>query len=88
MKTNISEFPTHPLPHVPVPQEPQRTRVQPTVFVYEKQQWEYKVLNKEASGETALTEDELNGFGKDGWELVGVVPLAGTVQFFFKRLRN
>lgn len=88
MKTNISEFPTHPLPHVPAPQEPQRTHVQPTVFVYEKQRWEYKLINKDTTGEARLTEDELNALGKDGWELVGVVPLGDAVQFFFKRLRS
>jgi hypothetical protein len=88
MSTNISEFPKHPLPHVPQPQEPQRAHVQPpTVFVYEKPGWEYKVVSKSTVDEPPLTEDELNALGKDGWELVGVVPLTATVQFYFKRVR-
>src|SRR5262245_8687942 len=44
MRQNVNEFPKHPLPHVPAgPQEPQRPHVQPpTVFVYEREHWEYK----------------------------------------------
>jgi hypothetical protein len=33
-----------------------------------------------------LTQGELNALGKDGWELVGVVALSNTVQFYFKRI--
>jgi hypothetical protein len=58
------------------------------VYVYEKQGWEYKVVSKNAADETLLSEDELNALGVSGWELVGVVPLAGKVQFFFKRVRT
>jgi hypothetical protein len=85
MKTNISEFPKHPLPHVPT--EPQRPQLQPpTVFVYERQGWEYKVISR-APDQAPLGQDELNGLGKDGWELVGVVPVSDTVQFYLKRIR-
>jgi hypothetical protein len=88
MKPNIAEFPKHPLPHVPPPQQPQPARVQPpTVFVYEKQEWEYKVVSKDAA-DARLTEDDLNALGKDGWELVGVVPLPNGVQFYLKRVRR
>lgn len=86
MKTNVSEFPKHPLPHVP-PTEPPRPHAQPpTVFVYERQGWEYKVVSREAD-QAPLGQDELNALGKDGWELVGVVPVSHTVQFYLKRLR-
>jgi hypothetical protein len=89
MKTNIDEFPKQPLPHVTPPQEPQRPHVQPpTVFVYQKQGWEYKVVSKNSAGDALLTEDELNALGKDGWELVGVVPLTSKVQFYLKRVRG
>ena len=87
MKTEISEFPKHPLPHTPP--EPQRPQMQPpTVFVYEKQGWEYKVVSKKTSVEALPTEDELNALGKDGWELVGVVPVSNAVQFYLKRVRS
>ena len=89
MKTNIDEFPKQPLPHIPPPQEPQRPRVQPpAIFVYENQGWEHKVISKDTAGDALLTEDELNAFGKDGWELVGVVQLPSRVQFYLKRIRG
>jgi hypothetical protein len=85
MKTHVAEFPKHPLPHLPQQQEP---RVQPpTVYVYEKQAWEYRVISKNVVDELTLPEDELNALGSEGWELVGVVQLLTKVQFFFKRIR-
>jgi hypothetical protein len=87
MKSNVSEFPKHPLPQIPQPTDPQRPPAQqPTVFVYERQGWEYRVISKEV--ERPLTQDELNALGKDGWELVGLVPLLNTVQFYLKRIRG
>jgi hypothetical protein len=58
----------------------------PTVFVYEQQHWEYKVVGRAA--EQPLTEAELNALGKDGWELAGIVPQPESVQFYLKRLRD
>jgi hypothetical protein len=58
------------------------------VYVYEKQAWEYKVLVKDVTGEDMPSEQEMNALGKSGWELAGVVPLPGKVQFYFKRVRN
>jgi hypothetical protein len=86
MQFDVNEFPKHPLPHTspPAPNPPQ---VQPpTVYVYEKQRWEYRVVTRNA--DEAVGEDELNALGKDGWEMAGVVPLAAKVQFYFKRLRS
>ena len=89
MKTSTSEFPKHPLPHVPLPQEPQHPKAQqPTVFVYEKQDWEYRVVTKKPAGEAVLIEGELNALGKDGWELVGIVSLSEAVHFYLKRVRS
>jgi sulfur relay (sulfurtransferase) DsrC/TusE family protein len=51
------------------------------VYVYEKQQWEYKIVA------SAMTEDELNTLGAEGWELVGVVERSATTQLYFKRVR-
>jgi hypothetical protein len=87
MKTNIDEFPRHPLPQVPPAPEPQGPRQPlPTVFVYEKQEWEYKVVTRNAP--EVMAEDELNALGRDGWELVGVVTWSDTVRFFLKRVRS
>jgi hypothetical protein len=89
MKTHISEFPRQPVPHGPQPHEPERQRVQPpTVFVYEKQRWEYKVISRNAADQPPLAEDELNTLGRDGWELVGVATLPSSVQFYLKRVRD
>jgi hypothetical protein len=88
MKTQIAEFPKHPLPQTPQPQPPQQPHIQPpTVFVYERQQWEYRVVTKSVANESSVSEDELNALGKDGWELVGVVPATSDVRFVFKRVK-
>jgi len=88
MKSTVSEFPKHPSPQVPQPNEPQRPHVQPPiVFVYERQGWEYEVVSRNAD-QLPLSQDELNALGKDGWELVAVVPLSNTVQFYLKRIRG
>jgi hypothetical protein len=88
MTTQISEFPKHPLTHVP-PQEPRRPQVQaPTVFVYEKQEWEYKVISGTTEADPLAAERELNALGKDGWELVGIVNVADDLRFYLKRIRK
>ena len=85
MKTHIAEFPKHPLPPIPQPQSP---RVQPPiVYVYERQQWEYRIVTSDAAGEPTLSEDTLNALGHDGWEMVGVVHLRDKIQILFKRAK-
>lgn len=87
MQSNVSEFPNYPLPHIPQPNEPLRPQVQqPTILIYERQGWEYQVVSR--SMDQLLSPGELDVLGKDGWELVGVVPLPNTVQFYFKRTRR
>jgi hypothetical protein len=88
MKTNVSEFPKQPLPHVPPQPQPQPRIQAPTVFVYERRGWEHRVVSSASAGEPPLTEDELNALGKDGWELIAVVPLPDRIQFYLKRARN
>ena len=90
MRQNVSVVPTQPLPHVPpTPQEPQRLRVQPpTVFVYERERWEYKVISQTTADNPHVVEEALNALGKDGWELVATVPLSNVVQFYLKRPRG
>ena len=85
---DVNEFPEHPLPHVPPVSDPQHPHAQPaTVFVYEKQRWEYKVVTRNTADDVPLSEDELNVLGKDGWELVGVAPIPSALQFYLKRTR-
>jgi hypothetical protein len=89
MKTNVSEFPKHPLPYAPQPEQPQRPHVQPpTILVYEKPGWEYKVLSRIIADEPPPTEDDLNALGNDGWELVGILTISNRVQFYLKRSRT
>ena len=89
MKTTVGEFPAHPHPDVPEPQGPSRSQVQPpTVFVYETQKWEYKVVGRNLATESTLSEAELNALGRDGWELAGVVTLPNAAQFYLKRIRS
>jgi Domain of unknown function (DUF4177) len=90
MRQSVSEFPKHPLPHVPpAPQEPQRPHVQPpTVFVYEREHWEYKVVMQNTGDDPGVVEAALNALGKDGWELVGTAPASNAVQFYLKRTRR
>lgn len=53
-----------------------------------RQRFEYRVVSRSSS----MTEDELNDFGEDGWELVAVADVAvgpaGRTYFYFKRPEN
>ena len=86
MTRNISEFPKHPLPQIPAPQRAHPHA--PTVFVYEKQEWEYRIITKNIDVDALQTEQDLNPLGKDGWELVGITTIASIMQFYLKRIRN
>jgi hypothetical protein len=49
--------------------------------------WEYGVERLNVSGEIAIrdAEKQLNDSGREGWELVSVVPSTGGYLLFFKR---
>lgn len=84
MPIRLTDPPQHPFPQQPQPQKPQLARVQPPmVYVFEKQRWEYKVILQRVA-----SEEELNALGAEGWELVGIVALSETTQFYFKRART
>jgi hypothetical protein len=84
MLIRLTDPPQHPFPQRPQPENPQLPPVQPQmVYVYEKQRWQYKVIVQ-----SAVSEEELNALGAEGWELVGVVALPETRQFYFKRART
>jgi hypothetical protein len=89
MSNAISEYPKPPLPHVPQPLEPRGPLAQPrTVIVYEREQWEYTVLEKDSSSDQTVSESELNELGRAGWELAGVVAAGARAQLIFKRLQR
>ena len=78
------------LPPGPGPKQPPRTAsaapvVAPMVYVHERPEWEYSIVTRAA--DAPLTEEELNALGKDGWELAGLVPSGGQVEFVFKRMK-
>ena len=84
MLIRLTDPPRHPFPQPPQPEEPKLpTSQSQMVYVYEKQRWEYKVIVQ-----TAVSEAELNSLGAEGWELVGVVTMPATTQFYFKRART
>jgi hypothetical protein len=86
MQTQTSEFPRHPVPNIPQPEQPRGHHAQQQmIYVYERQGWEYKIIT-EAGSDARLTADHLNALGASGWELVGVVPRPEGVQFYFKRI--
>jgi hypothetical protein len=64
------------------PNEPIRP---PIVYVKEKAAWEYRQLVRNLAKEKAPTEEELNSFGAEGWELAGVFTDSPLVYFYFKR---
>jgi hypothetical protein len=52
------------------------------VYVYERQQWEYRVVVQ-----SAMTQDGLNALGAEGWELAGLVSVPNKTTFYFERVR-
>jgi hypothetical protein len=67
---------------LPQPPQPSASEIQsPMVYVYEQQRWEYRVIT------SAISQDELNMLGADGWELLSVVALPAKTQFYFTRIR-
>jgi hypothetical protein len=73
--------PQHPQPPQPQPPATPQPRA-PMVYVYERQQWEYRVVVQ-----SAMTQDELNALGAEGWELAGLVSVPNKTTFYFKRVR-
>jgi hypothetical protein len=74
----MSRFPDQPPPH---------PTVAPMVYVAEKAVWEYKQVARDASQDNMPSEEELNQFGKDGWELVSIQKNSGRLYLYFKRMK-
>jgi hypothetical protein len=85
MQVRVIDPPQPPFPQHPQPPQTRAPQVQPPmVYVYEPQRWEYKIVVRDTE-EKPLSEQDLNGFGSGGWELVGVAALPPKVHFYFKR---
>ena len=69
-----------------VPTPPSAPPITPIVYVSERTVWQYKLLTRDL--DKTLSEEELNAYGKDGWELAAVLPQGNIVHFYFKRLKN
>jgi hypothetical protein len=60
----------------------------PMVYVAEKTVWEYKQVNQDLLQGDMPSEDELNQFGKNGWELISIVSHSGRLYLYFKRMKG
>jgi hypothetical protein len=60
----------------------------PMVYVTEKTVWEYKQVIRNLSESKIPSEDELNGLGKEGWELVTAFVNANNLCMYFKRVKS
>jgi hypothetical protein len=74
------------IPFPPRPSEPSTAHVEPPWVPFEPR-WEYKELVRDLKTEGLPSEAELNAFGKDHWELAGVVREGQRAHFYFKRER-
>ena len=73
------------------PDQPQSSPIHPPIpIVYEKQKliWEYKQVICNLAKEKAPSEEEMNRFGAEGWELAGIFTDSMLAFFYFKRLRE
>jgi hypothetical protein len=70
-------------PHEPKQSEPIRP---PMVYIKESLKWEYKQIVRNLKKEGALSEDELNGLGAEGWEMSGIAQQPPLTYLYFKRL--
>ena len=58
----------------------------PMIYVNEAITWEYKRLARDLKKESALSEDDLNALGQDGWELAGAFADSKIAYYYFKRM--
>jgi hypothetical protein len=82
MHTESVDPPQTPHPFQPQPRTPQTQT--PMVYVYEQPKWEYRTVLK-GPDQAEVSDADLSALGADGWELVGIGSLSGTLQLFFKR---
>jgi len=47
--------------------------------------YEYKILRTESP---TASEEQLDGFGSEGWELCTIIPWMRAFYYYFKRLKT
>lgn len=68
-------------------QQPQTGPVAPPmVYVHEDTVWEYKRIVRNLAQSEPPTAAELNGFGKEGWELTTIVTHGEMLYCYLKRM--
>jgi len=87
--------PYHPLipplipPLTPTHEETAQTLApQPTIYLEREIIWEYKIVDYRNDDAAALTNEMLDRYGAQGWELSGTLSLNESIRFFFKRLQR
>jgi hypothetical protein len=60
----------------------------PMVYVSEPIAWEYKHISRNLKDAPPPSEEELNNYGKEGWELVSSLVYADKLHLYFKRPKN
>ena len=70
------------------PQEPKQSEPirPPMIYVKTSSKWEYKQIVRNLKKDGALSDEELNALGAEGWEMSGVAQQPPLTYFYFKRL--
>ena len=92
MQSQVLHFPQpdpapqpQPIPHPVAPPPPPAGSPLPLPTVHVAPRWEYRHLERPLAELGALSPQELDALGAEGWELAGVTNDGVTVHFFFKR---
>ena len=72
-------------PHEPKQPEPVHP---PMIYIKESLKWEYKQIARNLKKEGALSEEELNALGAEGWEMSGIAQQPAVAYYYFKRLAD
>ena len=70
----------------PSPSDPAEP-VTPVIYEEDVAVFEYKHLEHDLQQAEPLSEEELNKFGNDNWELIAVFTHNDTAHYYFKRLK-
>ncbi len=57
----------------------------PMVYLKERIVWQYRQVVRDLTLDDALSDEELDEIGAEGWELVSVVVYDGHMYWHFKR---
>jgi hypothetical protein len=60
----------------------------PIVYVKARVVWQYRHVVRDLTLDDALSDEELDALGVEGWELVSVVVYDGHMYWYFKRMAD